>query len=94
MIASLHHIGQYEISLYHKYLYANVLFYSMYLKLVWWDAIMTSSDTTFDDIRERIYVSFLALTLLKNTNEHHSWAKQYAAQTMAYGGFDVVEGQC
>ena len=45
---------------------------------------------TFDDIRERIYVSFIALTLLKNTKEHYSWAKQYAAQTMAYGGFDVV----
>ena len=45
---------------------------------------------TFDDIRERIYVSFLALTLIKNTREHHSWAKQYAAQTMAYGGFDLV----
>lgn len=45
---------------------------------------------TFDDIRERIYVSFLALTLLKNTKDQHSWAKQYAASTMSYGGFDVV----
>lgn len=45
---------------------------------------------TFSDIRERIYVSFLALTLLKNTKENHQWAKQYAAATMAYGGFDVV----
>lgn len=45
---------------------------------------------TFDDIRERIYVSFLSLTLLKNTKENHQWAKQYAASTMSYGGFDVV----
>ena len=45
---------------------------------------------TFHDIRERIYVSFLALTLLKNINEHYQWTKQYAASTMSYGGFDVV----
>lgn len=45
---------------------------------------------TFDDIRERIYVSFLCLTLLKNTKENYQWAKQYAASTMSYGGFDVV----
>ena len=45
---------------------------------------------TFDDIRERIYVSFLALTLLKNTKAHREWARHYANQTMAYGGFDLV----
>jgi leucyl aminopeptidase len=45
---------------------------------------------TFDDIRERIYVSFLALTLLKNTKENYQWAKQYADQTLTYGGFDTV----
>ena len=47
---------------------------------------------TFDDIRERIYVSFLALTLLKNTQEHHAWAKSYADQTISYGAFDIVRG--
>ena len=45
---------------------------------------------TFDDIRERIYVSFLSLTLLKNTKENYQWARQYAASTMSYGGFDVI----
>lgn len=45
---------------------------------------------SFDDIRERIYVSFLALSLLKNSGQYNQWAKSYAKQTMAYGGFDLV----
>jgi len=45
---------------------------------------------SFNDIRERIYVSFLALTLLKNNDSTRQWAKQYADATMSYGAFDVV----
>lgn len=47
---------------------------------------------TFNDVRERIFVCFLALTLLKNTKETYQWSKNYASATMAYGGFDVVRG--
>jgi hypothetical protein len=47
---------------------------------------------TFQDIQERVYVSFLALSLLKNNEATRSWAKGYADQTMAYGAFDIVRG--
>jgi len=45
---------------------------------------------TFADIQERIYVSFLALSLLGAVKETRSWARSYADDTMTYGGFDVV----
>ena len=45
---------------------------------------------TFQDIQERIYVSFLALSLLGAVKETRGWARQYAASTMSYGGFDVI----
>jgi len=47
---------------------------------------------TFQDIQERVYVSFLALSLLKNNKETENWVKNYADQTMAYGAFDIVRG--
>ena len=47
---------------------------------------------TFQDIQERVYVCFLALSLLKNNKETQDWAKSYADQTMAYGAFDIVRG--
>ena len=45
---------------------------------------------TFHDITERIYLSFLALSLMSQTNEAKSFAKAYAEQTMAKGTFDQV----
>jgi magnesium-transporting ATPase (P-type) len=45
---------------------------------------------TFPDIQERIYVSFLALSLLGAVKETRSWARSYADATMTYGGFDAV----
>lgn len=47
---------------------------------------------TFQDIQERVFVCFLALSLLKNNQETKNWAKSYADQTMAYGSFDLVRG--
>ena len=45
---------------------------------------------TFPDIQERIYLSFLALSLLHSNNNTESWARSYADQTLTYGGFDAV----
>ena len=45
---------------------------------------------TFDEITERIYLSFLALALLKNFNHTKRFAKSYADQTLTYSGFDRV----
>ena len=45
---------------------------------------------TFPDIQERIYVSFLALSLLGAVKETKGWARLYAENTMTYGGFDTV----
>jgi hypothetical protein len=45
---------------------------------------------TFPDIQERIYVSFLALSLLGAVKETKGWARLYAENTMTYGGFDAV----
>jgi hypothetical protein len=45
---------------------------------------------TFQDIQERIYVSFLVLGLLGAVKETRGWARSYADATMTYGGFDAV----
>jgi len=45
---------------------------------------------TFDEITERIYLSFLALALLKNFSHTKRFAKSYADQTLTYSGFDRV----
>ena len=45
---------------------------------------------TFPDIQERIYLSFLALSLLHSNRNTESWARSYADQTLTYGGFDAV----
>jgi hypothetical protein len=45
---------------------------------------------SFQEIQERIYISFLALSLLHSNQKTQSWAKSYADQTMVYGGFDAV----
>ena len=45
---------------------------------------------TFGEITERIYLSFLALTLLRNFEQTAGFVKSYATNTLAYGRFDRV----
>ena len=45
---------------------------------------------TFQEITERIYLSFLALTLLKYFDQTAGFVKSYATQTLAYGNFERV----
>ena len=45
---------------------------------------------TFPDIQERVYISFLTLSLLGAVKETRAWARSYADTTMTYGGFDAV----
>ena len=45
---------------------------------------------TFPDIQERIYLSFMALSLLHSHYDTRTWARSYADQTLTYGGFDAV----
>lgn len=47
---------------------------------------------TFQEITERIYLSFLTLALLKNFSQTASFVKSYAGQTLTYGSFDRVRG--
>ena len=46
---------------------------------------------TFQEITERIYLSFLTLSLLKNFKQTAGFAKSYGASTLAYGNFDRVK---
>lgn len=45
---------------------------------------------TYQEICEKIYISFLSLSLLKNFNLTKSWAKLYARDTISYGTFERV----
>ena len=45
---------------------------------------------TFQEICEKIYLSFLTLSLLKNFTRTKGFAKTYANQTLAYGEFARV----
>jgi len=45
---------------------------------------------TFTEVTERIYISFLALTLLRHFDQGKAFTKAYADQTMAKGTFDQV----
>ena len=45
---------------------------------------------TFQEITERIYLSFLTLSLLKNFSQTQGFVKSYSAQTLNYGSFDRV----
>jgi len=45
---------------------------------------------TFPEVTERIYLSFLALSLLSQVKETLPFTKAYADQTMAKGTFDQV----
>ena len=45
---------------------------------------------TFPEVTERIYLSFLALSLLRNLLQSKPFTKMYADQTMAKGTFDQV----
>ena len=45
---------------------------------------------TFQEICEKIYLSFLTLSLLKNFSQTKSFAKSYANQTLTYGSFERV----
>ena len=45
---------------------------------------------TFQEITERIYLSFLTLSLLKNFKQTAGFAKSYGASTLTYGEFTRV----
>lgn len=46
---------------------------------------------TFQDIQERIYLTFLSLSLLKSINDDgKNWARAYAQNTLTYGDFKTV----
>ncbi len=45
---------------------------------------------TFPEVTERIYLSFLALSLMSQLNNTRPFTKSYADQTMAKGTFDQV----
>jgi len=45
---------------------------------------------TFQEIQERIYLSFLTLSLLKNFEQTAGWVKKYGNETLTYGTFDRV----
>tara|TARA_B100000427_G_scaffold190107_1_gene157973 strand:- start:899 stop:1465 length:567 start_codon:yes stop_codon:yes gene_type:complete len=45
---------------------------------------------SFPEVTERIYLSFLILTMLRNVDQTKSFTKMYADQTMAKGTFDQV----
>ena len=45
---------------------------------------------TYGEIEERIYLSFLALSLLNKFGSFKSFVKQYCNSTMTYGGFERV----
>ena len=45
---------------------------------------------TFPEVAERIYLSFLALSLMSQNKDSIGFAKSYADQTMAKGTFDQV----
>ena len=47
---------------------------------------------TFQEITERIYLSFLTLSLLKNFKQTAGFVKSYATSTLAHGNFDKVKG--
>ena len=45
---------------------------------------------TFQEITERIYLSFLTLSLLKNFKQAIGFVKSYSTNTLTYGNFDRV----
>jgi len=45
---------------------------------------------TFQEICEKIYLSFLTLSLLKNLNLTKNWVRSYARDTITYGAFDKI----
>ena len=45
---------------------------------------------TFQEITERIYLSFLTLTILQNFPQTKGFVRSYATNTLAYGSFDRV----
>ena len=45
---------------------------------------------TFQEICEKIYLSFLGISLLKNFSQTANWVKSYSRETMTYGDFDKV----
>lgn len=45
---------------------------------------------TFQEICEKIYLSFLSISLLKNFSQTANWVKSYSRETITYGDFDRV----
>jgi len=45
---------------------------------------------TYQEIEERVYLTFLSLSLLKRFASAKAFVKQYANSTLTYGGFDRV----
>lgn len=47
---------------------------------------------TYQEICEKVYLTFLTLSLLKNFSQTAGWVKQYANATLIYGDFSKVRG--
>ena len=45
---------------------------------------------TFQELCEKIYLSFLGISLLKNFSQTANWVKSYSRETITYGDFDKV----
>jgi hypothetical protein len=45
---------------------------------------------TFPEVTQRIYLTFLALTLMRHNKDNLAFVKSYADQTLGYGTFDRV----
>ena len=47
---------------------------------------------TYQEICEKVYLSFLALALLKNFSQTLGWAKRYSQEALTFGDFTKVRG--
>ena len=91
MIPGLHHICQYKVAF---HVTVNIAMLMPFLQYVSEARVVRRQNDlqryTFQDIQERVYLSFLILSLLKTNPDTESWARSYADQTLTYSGFDAV----
>ena len=91
MIASLHDISKNKIALFHA---VNMSMLTPFLKYVAEARIVRRQDDlsryTYAEIEERVYLVFLAISLLKNFSSYRAFVKTYAKATLTYGKFERV----
>ena len=91
MVASLHDISKNKIALFHA---VNMSMLTPFLKYVAEARIVRRQDDlsryTYAEIEERVYLVFLAISLLKNFSSYRAFVKTYAKATLTYGKFERV----